>query len=98
MWKYGVERLSNPLQSRKFIWICPVCTFDQVPFNGLNASAIQSLWLRDQADSNDAEQCNSLNTSRSQESTKHKQTSTFEFEIRSNDWANVLISHLNILK
>lgn len=36
-------------------------TFYQLPLNSLHASAVQSLWLRNQTDSNDVEQDNSLN-------------------------------------
>ena len=80
-------------QTRKDVWLCRVCTFDQLPFNGLDSTEIESLWLEDPFDWRDDVLCSLTSESGTQESTS--QLSNI-FDIRAKSWRNILTSHLNI--
>ena len=87
----------NILQRSKVIWICTTCTFAQLPFNGLNASAMESLWLRDQAVSNDVEQCNSpAETTITDQCCMNDESESWLMNERINTPNEFLVVHLNV--
>ena len=76
------------------MWFCLVYTFDQLPFNGLDSTEIESLWLAYPFDSRDDVLYSLTSGSGTQESTIQQSNI---FDIRPKNWRNILISDLILI-